>query len=510
MDERLIRTVRDTADRHGLFPRGGAVVVGVSGGPDSVCLLHVLRALAPEYGIALHIAHLNHQLREMDSDQDALFVAQLAQEWSLPCTIEARDVAAYATDNRLAIEEAARQMRYGFLAEVARQVGSDTLAVAHHADDQAESVLMHVIRGSGVAGLRGMRPRSRIGEMRLAPEVHARDTASRKPDVASGSTLASDLYLIRPLLYVQRADIEEYCAAHGLRSRFDVSNLDQTYFRNWLRHTALPLLAQHNPGVREVLCRTAEVAAADYELLHRAMERAWTQTVRSAGDAIVFDRVGWRALPLSLKRATVREAIHRLRRELRNINFVHVERAVDMAERGLVGDRATLAEGLILTVSYESFAMADEGHQGPLPDWPLLEPGACIAVNLLELCPLPGSDWMLESQVWPAESSSRDNPDPWTAFLDADRLAGPLALRTRLPGDRIAPQGMGGQTKKLGEIMINAKIPRVARERMPLLVCDDPRTGPWIVWACGLRIDERARVTPGTRRILHLRFTRMS
>src|SRR5512139_1172333 len=167
MDERLIRTVCDTANRHSLFPRGGTVVVGVSGGPDSVCLLHVLRALAPEYGITLHVAHLNHQLREMDSDQDALFVAQLAAEWGLPYTIEARDVAAYATDNRLAIEEAARQMRYGFLAEVARRVGSDTIAVAHHADDQAESVLMHIIRGSGMAGLRGMRPKSEIGDLRL-------------------------------------------------------------------------------------------------------------------------------------------------------------------------------------------------------------------------------------------------------------------------------------------------------------------------------------------------------
>ena len=163
----------------------------------------------------------------------------------------------------------------------------------------------------------------------------------------------------------------------------------------------------------------------------------------------------------------------------------------------------------MLTVSYESFAIADEGHQGPLPDWPLLEPGARVAVNLLESCPLPGSDWILESRVWPVESDLRDNPDPWTAFLDADRLAGPLALRTRLPGDRIAPHGMGGQTKKLGEIMINAKIPRIARERMPLLVCDDPRTGSRIVWACGLRIDEHVRVTPGTRRILCLRFVRM-
>jgi tRNA(Ile)-lysidine synthase len=506
----LLYTARNTINRHGLFPRGGTVVVGVSGGPDSLCLLHVLRALAPEYGIALHVAHLNHLLRDTDSDQDAAFVAQLAAEWDLPCAIEARDVAAYAAENRLAFEEAARQMRYGFLVEVAQRVGSDTIAVAHHADDQAESVLMHVIRGSGIAGLRGMRPESRVGDMRLADtRPQTADGRPQTSDLPPCGRLISDLRLIRPLLYVTRADIEAYCVANNLHPRFDVSNLDQTYFRNWLRHTVLPLLAQHNPGVREVLCRTAEVATADYELLHEAMEHAWAQTVRAsdARRAIIFDLAGWRALPLSLKRAMVREAIHRLRRELRNINFVHVERAVDMAERGVVGDRATLAEGLMLTVGYDSFTIADEGHERPLPDWPLLGPGARIAVNVSGLCQLPGSDWAFETDMRTVEEMTQvvtTNPDPWAAYLDADAFSGSLVLRTRLPGDRIAPQGMGGQTKKLNEIMINAKILRAARDRMPLLVCDDSR----ILWACGLRIDESVCVTPSTRRILRLRFVR--
>src|SRR5512136_1681899 len=303
MNDSLIHTVCQTIDRHDLLPRRGTVVVGVSGGPDSLCLLHVLHALAPEYGVALHVAHLNHQLRGTDADEDAAFVQRLAAEWSLPCTVAARDVTAYAEHERLAIEEAARQMRYGFLAAVAQQVGSKTIAVAHHAGDQAESVLMHVIRGSGVAGLRGMRPRSRIGEMRLAPEGDARNAARRKPDGALDLPQASDLCLIRPLLYVERAEIETYCATNGLRTRFDVSNLDQTYFRNWLRHTVLPLLAEHNPGVRDVLCRAAEVAATDYELLHAEMERAWAQVVWTSDGAIVFDLEAWRALPLSLKRA---------------------------------------------------------------------------------------------------------------------------------------------------------------------------------------------------------------
>jgi tRNA(Ile)-lysidine synthetase-like protein len=499
----LPKTIRSTIDRDNLLPRGGTVVVGVSGGPDSLCLLHVLRALAPEYGIALHVAHLNHKLREAESDQDAAFVAQLAGEWGLPCTVEVRSVSAYARRAKLAVEEAARQMRYGFLAEVAQHVGSETVAVAHHADDQAESVLMHVIRGSGLAGLRGMRPRSEIGDLRLA-------------DLQAP---ISNLQLIRPLLYVTRAEIEAYCAAHGLKPRFDVSNLDQTYFRNWLRHTVLPLLAQHNPGVREVLCRAAEVASADYDVLHAETERVWPQVTRVSTSAIVFDRAAWQALSLSLKRATIRKAIHRLRQHLRNINFVHVGRAVDLAERGKTGDRATVTEGLTLTVSYDSFTLADDSHSAQLPNWPLLEPGGRVAVPIPGVCILSDSKWALESEFLQQrdqevqESSDsfvswclggQDLPDPWAACLDAEACEDPLMLRTRLPGDRMVPQGMGGHHIKLGEMMINAKIPRHARDRMPLLV-----SGERILWACGLRVDERARITSATRRVVRLRFSRL-
>jgi len=396
-------------------------------------------------------------------------------------------------------------MRYGFLAEVAEQTGSRIVAVAHHADDQAESVLMHVIRGSGLAGMRGMRPRTRLAEMRLAFGDQRAEGGSEKAD-ADLRAPTSDLWLIRPLLGVTRAEIEAYCAEQQLTPRFDVSNLDQTYFRNWLRHTVLPLLAQHNPGVRAVLCRTADVASADYDLLHAEMERAWAQVARLERGAIAFDLAGWRVLPLSLKRATVREAIHRLRRPLRNINFAHVERAVELAERGTTGERATLAEGLLLTLSYDSFVITNAGQAGPLPDWPLIEPGARYLVSVPGMRLLPDSEWAFEADWIAGEAEFARNADPWTAYLDADVCAGPLVLRTRLPGDRIAPQGLGGHTVKLGELMINTKVPRAARDRLPVLVGGEGR----VLWACGLRVDERARVTDGTRRIARMRFVRLS
>ncbi len=167
----LVKQIQQAIERYDLLPHGEPVVVGVSGGPDSLCLLHVLRRLADDYGLTLHVAHLNHQIRGPEADADATFVADLAAEWGLACTVVARDVPSLARRHGLAIEEAARQARYTFLAGVAGQVGSRTVAVGHNADDQAETVLMHFLRGAGPAGLRGMLPLTPLTDYRLLAQI---------------------------------------------------------------------------------------------------------------------------------------------------------------------------------------------------------------------------------------------------------------------------------------------------------------------------------------------------
>ncbi len=251
----LLEQVKKTIQRYQMLGSGDAVVVGVSGGPDSLCLLHLLLCLRDEYDLTLHIAHLNHRLRGTEADSDAAFVGQLAQKWALPATVESRDVAALAEEGRLAIEEAARQARYAFLARTARQVGAQRIAVGHNADDQVETIVMHWLRGAGLAGLRGMQPVSKLEEMRLGEEKEA----------VGHKTV--DLLLIRPLLETPRSAIEAYCAAHELEPRFDRSNLDTTYYRNRLRHELLPFLETFNPRIREVILRSASIFSADYAYL---------------------------------------------------------------------------------------------------------------------------------------------------------------------------------------------------------------------------------------------------
>jgi tRNA(Ile)-lysidine synthase len=494
----LVARVRDAIERHRLAAPGDTVVVGVSGGPDSLCLLHVLSELSPELSLNLHVAHLNHQMRGKDADADAAFVAELASDWGLPATIESADVPALARIHKLALEEAARRARYAFLARVAGQIGARTIAVAHNADDQTETVIMHWLRGSGLAGLRGMLPATPMKDLKL--EIGDWRLESTPPI----SNLQS-LTLIRPLLSIPRADIEAYCARHNLEPRFDRSNLDTTYFRNRLRHELIPYLETYNVNIREVVRRLASVVGADYELLREQTEMTWRQVVRTETDhAVTFELADWRALPLAMRRSTLREAIHRLRHALRNINFVHVENAVEILADGETGAQATLPQGLMLTIGYATFTIADEDFR-VLPDLPLLLTERSVPVVLPGRTRLPESVWALEAKVSPRATVVDENltaATGWEAQLDATSVGSSPVLRPRRPGDRFCPLGMGGQSKRVNEFMINEKIPASWRDHIPLLVNGDGQ----ILWVCGWRPDERARVTEGTQRVVWLRY----
>ncbi len=511
---RLLERVSQAIDAHHLLSPGETVVVGVSGGPDSLCLLHLLCRLqagaedqAEEgWNLKLHVAHLHHGLRGAEADADAAFVRELAADWGLPVHVDHANVPALAREHGLAVEEAARRARYAFLARVAAEVGAGAVAVGHNADDQAETVLMHFLRGSGLAGLRGMLPRTPLSDYRFL-------------ELGAGA-LAEGTRLIRPLLDIPRAEIEAYCDYHGLEPRFDRSNLDTTYFRNWLRYEVIPLLEAHNPNLRQVLCRSAQVITGDYALLRSLLEDRWHRVVveerlqprtkvlgEGPGQRIVLDLAGWRALPASLQRSILREAVQRLRRTLRDISFVHIEDAVRVAREGTTGSQATLPRGLMLTVGYERLTLAAADAAPELPEWPVLPPGTGrIPVQVPGQTPLPHAGWILHAKVLARRdlpAAWETNPDPWRAFLDLGAVAAGLWLRTREAGDRLQPLGMQGHSVKLSALLTNLKVPQAARDRLPLLV-----TAWGLAWVCGHRLDRRARVRDDSEQVLHLRFVR--
>jgi len=356
-----------------------------------------------------------------------------------------------------------------------------------------------------------MLPRTQLADYRL---LFSRGESSGRPSQ----------WLIRPLLEVDRAAIEAYCEQHGLQPRFDRSNLDTTYFRNWLRQQVFPLLAKQNPKVRQVLRRSARVIADDQALLRAVLDEAWLRVVledssrepdraessgqpRAGGGLVALDLSAWRALHPSLQRSMMREAIHRLRWSLRDISFLHVENALAVARDGTTGDRATLPGGLVLGVAYDRLIIGDATAIGPVPDWPLLRTEA----QQLELAlpgdtPLPGCDWVLRAVIldraalpegWAASAG------PWQAFFDARLCGRPLVLRRRRPGDRFQPQGLNGHSVKVADFYTNRKVPSHLRGQLPLLA--DPER---ILWVCGWRLDERVLVGELTKEVLALSFVR--
>ncbi len=482
---------------HRLFSAGMPLVVGVSGGADSVCLLHVLRQLPADLAPDVHVAHLHHGLRGAAADADAAFVAELADRWGLPYTVRRVDLSVHPGNST---EEAARRARYTFLGEVARAVGAVTVAVAHNADDQVETILMHFLRGSGLAGLRGMRPHSPLPRAPWGRAVVDDDLLP--PSVAPDGPAMS---LVRPLLEVPRADIEAYCAQHGLQPRTDLSNTDPAFFRNRLRHVLLPQLETYNPGVRAALRRTARVLADDYQVLRQVLAVAWPQVVQHFdATAVTLVLAPWRALPTAVQRSVLREAIHHLRPGLRDVGFDHVETArqllVDAA--CTTGQRATLPRGLLLTVGYTTATITAQPGISPAHAGPQLTV-APLALVVPGVTPLPGTAWTLHSTVCAAADLPADwqsNPDPWRAFLDADVVGPQPFLRVREPQDRFQPLGLGGHHSLVHAFMINHKLPAALRARWPLL---HGQNG--LAWLIGLRIDERARVRPETTHALIVR-----
>jgi tRNA(Ile)-lysidine synthase len=456
----------------GLVVPGEKLVVAVSGGADSVGLLLVLVGLQRELDIRLHVAHLDHRLRGAASQADARYVAGMARRLSLPATIESRDVRAYGRGHRLSLEEAAREVRYAFLAGVADAVGAGRVAVGHTAADHVETVLMHLVRGSGLGGLRGLRPLSRL---------------------AYGGR---DITIIRPLLVLTRAETAAYCRQHRLRPRSDVSNLSTGPFRNRVRLRLLPELRKYNPRIDAALARLARLAADDLDFIEEEAAQRWGEVVSEDGEAVIMDRQKLAVLPPALRRHLLRAAVASRLGGLKDVEAGHIEDLLDALEKP-AGKIVGLPGGLRLTVEHDRLLLGRDANSCPFP---ALEGEAALLIP--GRTRLPG--WEVQAEIVPpVEGQKYVDSDSLTAWLDFGRTGDKLTVRARRPGERLQPLGLGG-TKELTEFMIDARIPRAWRPRIPVVTSPEQ-----VVWVVGWRIDERVRVTGATRRVLRLSFTRV-
>lgn len=454
----MLERVRAYMVRHGMVTAGQGVLVAVSGGPDSVALLDLLHRLSASLGVWLHVFHMDHGLRGDASRADAEYVEQLAEQLSLPCTVVSL-ARGELKEQPGSLQANARAVRYEAMDRVARQVGAAVLALGHNRDDQAETVLMRMLRGSGTKGLAGIAPVRRT----------------------------SGLTYVRPLLDTARVEIEEYCHTRELFPRQDASNEAPAYLRNQIRLELLPHLATvYNPAVKENLAQIATVLRAEDDCLEELTNRAITRC-RAPGEGVVLHGSVLLTEPLALARRVVRRAAREVMGTAFDLGLDAVTQVLDAAANSHGSRTFNLSGGLTVTVEYGVCRFMQALPEAELQGvWPVV-PGGVTVIPELHLVVEEGSGGPVQG--------------PFEAAFDADRLKGPLAVRLRRPGDRFWPAGMEG-SKKLQDLLVDAKVPRSARGRIPLLVCGDD-----IVWVIGHRLDRRFLADRHTQNVRVFRAT---
>lgn len=468
--DRVLRTVR----AHGLVEPGGRVLVALSGGSDSVALLHVLRELERTGVLTIAGAgHLNHQLRGADADEDERFCRELTAALAVALDVERADVRAFAREHGRSLEDAARQVRYAFLERAADRVNAAAIAVGHTRDDQAETFLLRLLRGAGPRGLAAIRPR-----------------AGR---------------VVRPLLDVTRAELRAYLAEHGIAFRDDASNADVSIPRNRVRHELIPFLQRaFSPAVVDVLAREAAVARDDEDLLqNEAIDRAASVVLGNSG-VVEVEAGALTSTHPAIAARVARIALERLAGG-RFIGFDHIEALLGFARNGQAGgalslpgqqavrrgDRIELRAAAGLSRRSREAAKAGNSFAFPLSipgEVVLSEAGWCISAQPLDAAP-----------AGPLQSRGD------TVTVGVSALTPPLTVRNRRPGDRFKPLGMSGAEKKLQDFLVDRKVPRQVRDTLPLVV---DRSGR-IVWVVGQSVGEDFRVTGPSTGVILLKARRL-
>jgi len=450
---------------------GKGVLAAFSGGADSLSLLISLK----QTGFNVTAAHFNHHLRD-EADRDEQAAADLADRLGIPFISGGADVPAVVREEKLSVEEAARQCRYTWLLEQAQILGFQAVAIGHTADDQVETILMHLLRGSGLDGLTGMPYRQ------VFPLWN------------------TSIPVVRPLLDTWREETEAICRNVGLEPVQDASNISPRFFRNRIRLELVPYLREYNPQAKQHLWQTARILAEEQSLLENVKSQAWTDCYINRSEQWLSLRLTTLTeLPENLRKSVLRRGLLELKPGLRDIDYEITRRLLVFStgktrsgEIHLFNDLWVNQFGDRLTIWIGRPALCDL--------YPQMEPDSQYIIQQSGSLELAEWDLLVQEGNVGIEDLTIDrNGGDYLAQLNADTVAFPLVIRGQKPGERIAPLGMGGKTQKLSDYFINRKIPRQARRNWPLVISDDQ-----VVWVPGVGISDAAAVTPQTRRVLRL------
>lgn len=443
-----------TITRHSMLVGREIVLLGLSGGPDSVCLLHLLNEIKDKYNLTIHAVYVDHQLRPAEIPAEIELCRELCGKLGINFIVKAIDVRSHEKEKGLNRQEAARELRYWMFEETAFELKADRIAVAHNADDQAETFLMRLLRGAGPKGLIGIPPVTK--------------------------------HIIRPLIETGRSEIEAYLESRKIVCAIDSSNLKTDYIRNRIRLSVMPELKEINPNLLNSLQNTMSILQEEERYLEIIVTKTLMKLIsRKAQNKIELFLSPMEAMETVILRRVLRRAIHETK-GLRGIGFVHIEEIIGLIKKGISGDRIYLPKEIRVIKSYSVLVITSEK-------------------------PLRISEYELEAQGEVAikgaenviKASFEDNADDagdgkTSVLLDADLIHFPLKIRPRMEGDHFFPLGFG-MRKKLQDYFVDEKVPRDERDSVPVVLSDND-----IVWVAGYRADERFKVTEKTKKILRL------
>ena len=446
----MLNKVSRYLQEHNMLSDHNFIIAGVSGGPDSMSMLHVLNKLQEEFGFQLAVAHLNHGLRQ-EADDEQEMVALTCARWEIPFYSETVDIRELAARQKKTLEEAGRDCRYQYFNQLARQLGADRIATAHHQDDQAESVLIHLLRGSGIRGLRGIMP-------------------------VNGN-------LIRPLLNISRQEIEQYIIEHNIPSCLDLSNQNTEFLRNRIRWQLIPLLEEYNPRIKETLAGLAEIAREENDALEKEMEARWTEVVSEKDEGLYLDSEMISRLHPAYQKRLIMTALGQVSGHT-DWSRGDVIRVWELLQQPGSSTTIDLKQNLKARKVYKQLILAHNF----LP----IEP-YCYELPVPGMLTIPETG---ETYCTTVVHKNNLQPEKEATYIDYDHIQSPLWMRSRLPGDQYRPVGLQG-TCKLKRLFIDLKIPQAKRNGIPILISDNE-----ILAVIGYRVAESVSVTNSTKNIL--------
>ncbi|GEN34557.1 tRNA lysidine(34) synthetase TilS [Aneurinibacillus danicus] len=443
----MLGQMKKTIQAHRLFGMGETIIVAVSGGPDSAALLHALTEMRREYELTLVAAHVNHQFRGRESEEDSRYVERLCDKLEVPCFVESIDVPRLIRETGLNPQDAARQVRYRFFRQVAERMGGTKVATAHHADDQLETILMRLVRGTGVEGLAGI-PVCRREE---------------------------GIDIIRPMLDVTREQVERYCEKHKLEPRHDQSNFSDTYLRNRIRHHWIPLMREENPHLAGAAAHLAEVLREENDYLRQEAEESLTAIIeRRNANTIVVRQNDFLAHHLALQRRMIKLILsYLLKSDIKETGYTHIENIRQIIESAHPAACTHLPGNLQVRREYERVIFSSISDT-------ILIPPYIYSLNIPGQTYIPEIDRTIYC-YYGSKDEGKQLEDGTFAMFDPAIVKGKLYVRQRHAGDRMVPLGMSG-SKKVKDILIDMKIPRHKRDQIPILTDDEH-----ILWIPGVK-----------------------